>query len=136
MDGSARDLEQMLQLRDNCGMYCEILDQFAPAVVQLKTWNNDDNMEAHCGTNDLHVFEKHVLSISDEAFLLLVLINSAERWMAELIRAKKMVCYVSVCCHGLLLIRTPNLSTKQTENTWTALDEANMPVSVCLNLIY
>jgi hypothetical protein len=103
MNGSPKDLERLLQLRENCAFYCEILDHYAPAIVQLKTWNNDDNMAAHCGTTDMKAFEQHVLSISDEAFILLVLINSAERWMADVMRTSKMVSITTTSEQGATL---------------------------------
>ena len=87
MDGSQNALERLLKMRENCAFYCELLDHYAPAVVT--TWNCDENMKAFCTTNDTRAFAKHVLSVSDEAFIILVLVNSSPRWMAEIIRAEK-----------------------------------------------
>jgi hypothetical protein len=89
MDGSQNALERLLKMRENCAFYCELLDHYAPAVVT--TWNCDENMKAFCTTNDTRTFAKHVLSVSDEAFIILVLVNSSPRWMAEIIRAEKQV---------------------------------------------
>ena len=40
-------------------------------------------MEQHCGA-DQSTFHLNLFSISDEAFMLLVLLNFAARWKAEL----------------------------------------------------
>ena len=96
MDGSRKNLERLLNMRENCAFYCELLDHYAPAVVGMQTWNNDDNMRAFCTTNDTKAFAKHVLSVSDEAFIILVLVNASPRWMAEIIRSEKKVCYCSM----------------------------------------
>jgi hypothetical protein len=48
-------------------------------------------METHCATTDRKVWNKKILSISDEGFILLCLINCGKRWFAELVKAKKMV---------------------------------------------
>jgi hypothetical protein len=60
---------------------------YAPCIVSYQAWNNDANMSRHCGAADLKSFNQNVLSISDEAFLVLVLINAGARWMAEVKRA-------------------------------------------------
>ena len=62
--------------------YVQLIDAYAPCVVSSRAWNNDANMGAYCGPN-ANMFERKVLSISDEAFLLVVLINYAARWQSE-----------------------------------------------------
>ena len=62
--------------------YVHLIDTYAPSVVSSRAWNNESNMRDFCRTDDA-VFERHVLSISDEAFLLVVLINYAPRWHVE-----------------------------------------------------
>ncbi|KAI2513513.1 hypothetical protein MHU86_987 [Fragilaria crotonensis] len=47
-------------------------------------------MENHCATTDRKVWSKKILSISDEAFILLCLINYGKRWFAELVKTEKM----------------------------------------------
>jgi hypothetical protein len=59
-----------------------LIDTYAPSVVSNRAWNNESNMRDDCRSDDV-VFERHVLSISDEAFLLVVLINYASRWHVE-----------------------------------------------------
>ena len=92
MNGSTKDLQKLLQLRDNCAFYCDVLDHYAPAVVG-KRWNDDANMKAFCTTTDTKAFGRHVLLVSDEAFIILVLVNASPRWMAEIICAENMVRY-------------------------------------------
>jgi hypothetical protein len=48
-------------------------------------------MENHCATTDRKVWSKKILSISDEAFILLCLINYGKKWLAELVKTEKMV---------------------------------------------
>ena len=71
--------------------YSKFIDYYAPAVVGNLTWNNDANMTAHCCTTDLRMFAKHVLSVCDEAFIILVLVNAANRSMHEIIRDTQLV---------------------------------------------
>jgi hypothetical protein len=84
----------------NCAFYCEILDYYAPAVVGNTKWNNDTNMEMFCTTYDTKAFAKHVLTVSNEALIILVLINAAPRWMAEIIRDTNKVAMFAfaICC--------------------------------------
>ena len=49
------------------------------------------NIETHCATTDRKVWSKKILSISDEAFILLSLINYGKRWFADLVKTEKMV---------------------------------------------
>jgi hypothetical protein len=41
-------------------------------------------MNHYCCTTDPKLFNANVLLVSDEAFLLLVLINGGARWMSEI----------------------------------------------------
>ena len=52
-------------------------------------------MEQFCGSDQV-AFHKQILTISDEAFLLLVLINYAARWKAEISLENKKVSIVAV----------------------------------------
>ena len=49
-------------------------------------------MNHYCCTTDPKLFNANVLSVSDEAFLLLVLINGGARWMSEIKREHGKVC--------------------------------------------
>jgi hypothetical protein len=48
-------------------------------------------METHCATTDRKVWSKNFLSMGDKAFVLLCLINYGKRWLAELVKAEKML---------------------------------------------
>ena len=66
-------------MRDNICYYAQIIDTYARCIVGSSRWNNIVNMETHCATNDRKVWIKKILSISDEAFILLCLINFEKR---------------------------------------------------------
>jgi hypothetical protein len=89
-------------------------------------------METHCATTDRKVWSKKALSISDEAFILLCLINYGKRWFGELVKAEKMVqkecvsLFVSAAGNTLSIL----LSIKQKKDQWTEEDSKNLPVSV------
>ena len=85
----------MLQMRQNQVHYIALMDVFAPCVVSSSVWNNDALMAKYCGDNQDN-FQEYVLTVSDEAFMLLVLVNYAARWAAELQMESKMVSYY--CC--------------------------------------
>jgi hypothetical protein len=81
----------LLKMRDNISCYAQIIDTYAPCSVGSSRWKNIVNMETQCATTDRKVWIKKILSISDEAFILVCLINYGKRWFAELEIAKKMV---------------------------------------------
>jgi hypothetical protein len=78
-------------MRKNICHYAQILDTYAPCIVNNTRWNDDVNMEAHCTTSDRKLWNKKILTISDEAFILLCLINYGKRWFQECIKEKKKV---------------------------------------------
>jgi hypothetical protein len=86
------EIENLLTMRANVCHYCAILDMYAPCIVSYRTWNHDANMNHYCCTTDPKLFNANVLSVSDEAFLLLVLINGGARWMSEIKREHGKVC--------------------------------------------
>jgi hypothetical protein len=59
---------------------------FALCIVSNSVWNDDALMAEYCGDNE----QKHMLTISDETFLLLVLLNYTARWLAG-VHLEKMV---------------------------------------------
>ena len=69
---------------------------YALAVVSAKVWNNEAHMKAYCGTNDPKEFGKHILTVSDEAFVLIVLINYSAHWYSEIQKKAKEV-RVRIC---------------------------------------
>jgi hypothetical protein len=85
-------------------------------------------MENRCATTDRKIWSKKILSISDEAFILLCLINDGNRWFGELVKAEKLVRKKSV---SLFVSAAANmLSIKQKKDQWTDEDSKNLPVSV------
>ena len=119
-------------MRDNICYYAQIIDTYAPCIVGSSRWNNVVNMENHCATTDRKVWSKKILSISDEAFILLCLINYGKRWFAELVKAEKMVrkksllLFVTAAANTLSIL----LSIKQKKDQWTEEDSKNLPASV------
>ena len=61
------------------------------------TWNDVDNIKHQCGDNVSFLFNQRVLSISDEAFLLVVLYNYSANWMSEIV-IKNAKVRTLVCC--------------------------------------
>ena len=84
--GCRTEIENLLTMRADVCHYCAVLDMYASCIVSHRTWNDDANMNRYCCTTDPKLFNAHVLSVSDEAFLLLVLINGGARWMSEIKR--------------------------------------------------
>ena len=81
----------MLQMRQNQVHYISLMDVFAPCIVSSSVlWNNDALMAEYCGDNQDNL-QEYILTISDEAFMLLVLVNYAARWAAELQMENTMV---------------------------------------------
>jgi hypothetical protein len=86
----------MLQMQQNQVHYIALMDVFAPCIVSSSMWNNDTLMAKYCGDNQDNL-QEYVLTISDEAFMLLVLVNYAVHWAAELQLENTMVsnyCYL------------------------------------------
>ena len=76
-------MDYLLAMRANLVNYVNLIDIYAPCIVSTTAWNDETNMRRYCGSsNDL--FHHHVLSKSDEAFLLLVLINYTGYWLSEM----------------------------------------------------
>ena len=97
----------MLEMRKNMVHYVQLIDAYAPCVVSSRAWNNEANMAAYCGSND-RLFERHVLSISDEAFMLVVLVNYSTRWQAEYEHDIKKVSAKDDICDKCTKQITPN----------------------------
>ncbi len=98
----------MLEMHKNMVHYVQLIDLYAPCVVSKRAWNDEANMAAYCGSNN-RFFEWFVLSISDEAFLLVVLDNYSARWQAEYANDIKKV---STCAR---VIRCANQSYTHTQ---------------------
>ena len=76
------DTKMLLEMRKNICFYAQILDEFAPCLVLAKNWNNDMKMNLYCSTTNQRLWQQHVSSVSDEAFIVLVLLNDSRRWCA------------------------------------------------------
>jgi hypothetical protein len=63
----------VLAMRKNTVRYVQLIDLYAPCVVSKRAWNDGANMAAYCDSNNR--FCERFVSISDEAFLLVVLEN-------------------------------------------------------------
>jgi hypothetical protein len=119
-------------MREIICYYTQIINTYAPRIVGSSRWNNIVNMETHCATTDRKVWSKKILSISDDAFILLCLINYGKRWFGELVKAKKMLrkkfvlLFLSAAADTLSIL----LSIKQKKDKWTEEDSKNVPVSV------
>lgn len=92
-NGSDEAMNHMLLMRENLVYYVHLIDIYAPCIVGKSKWNDIANMTRYCGNNEQQ-FNDHVLSISDEAFLLVVLFNYTETWMSEVEQNISKVCTV------------------------------------------
>ena len=93
--GNDADIKALLTMRSNIVNYVHVIDIYAPCVVKSSIWNRDAIMTQYCGDNASN-FHEYVLSISDEAFLLLVLINYSATWMAEIEDEYRKVCCLTI----------------------------------------
>lgn len=97
-DGCNTAVDYLLMMRENVCYYATIIDTYAPCIVGYSKWNNDVNMNRYCATTDWKLWGDKVLSISDEAFIVVCLICYARRWHTEyLIKPEKQV---RKCCVG------------------------------------
>ena len=71
-NGSDADVKYMLNMRNNLLHCMHFIDIYAPCIVGYSHLNDRSNMLQYCGKGGA-LFNKFILSISDEAFLLLVL---------------------------------------------------------------
>lgn len=95
-------MDYLLAMRANLVNYVNLIDIYAPCIVSTTAWNDETNMRRYCGSsNDL--FHHHVLSKSDEAFLLLVLINYTGYWLSEMEITKSKV-RLCVCVDNAVLV--------------------------------
>jgi len=73
-------MEQLLKLRLNISDYVNFIYHFASCVVPKQTWKQFVRTFPDNPTADM--FNK-LLSISDEAFIIVVLLSYEERWRVE-----------------------------------------------------
>lgn len=91
-------------MRKNMTHYVEFLDMFAPSVVTSRVWNDDLLVEAACN-GGLGAFEQ-LLTVTDEAFILLAMSNYVTRWYAEIDKDIQKVCNLSCSLHCMLYLRS------------------------------
>ena len=82
-NGSNADIDALLMMRSSIVTYVHIIDIYAPCIVRSNVWNREEHMKQYCGDN-LQNFQDYILSVSDKAFLLLVLVNYTATWYAEI----------------------------------------------------
>lgn len=75
------DMEQVLKLRRNATFYINFLDLFANCLVPVQTWKQFRIEFGISGSPDLFT---NIFTISDEAFLLVVLLSYESKWKSEM----------------------------------------------------
>ena len=103
LGGTNAHFTYLMGLRNNNAHYLQLIDTFAPCLVGKYLWNNDAAMERRCSSLHQHEFD-NLFSVSDEAFVLLLIDNYAARWVAEATLQTQLVsmCF-STCCMLVLL---------------------------------
>jgi hypothetical protein len=71
----------VLGLRSNQSHYVQFLEIFGPAIMGYNEWHSISNCRSACTGSNLD-FERW-FTISDEAFILLVIVNYSKRWQSE-----------------------------------------------------
>ncbi len=82
-NGSDADMKYLLEMRNNLVHYVHFIDIYAPCIVGHSHWNDRSNMLQYCGKGGA-LFNEFVLSISGEAFLLLVLYDYSATRISKL----------------------------------------------------
>jgi hypothetical protein len=103
LGGTNAHFTYLMGLRNNSTHYLQLVDVFAPCLVGKFLWNNDTAMARMCSSLHQHEFD-NLFSVSDEAFVLLLIDNYAARWVAEATLQTQLVsmCF-STCCMLVLL---------------------------------
>jgi hypothetical protein len=104
LGGTNAHFTYLMGLRNNHAHYLQLIDTFAPCLVGKYLWNNDAAMERMCSSLHQHEFD-NLFSVSDEAFVLLLIDNYAARWVAEATLQTQLVSIMccSTCCMLVLL---------------------------------
>ena len=82
------DINKLMSMRRNLVHYVHLVHIYASRV-----WNDKTKMMRNCTDNE-QLFRENVLTVSDEAFMLLVLINYTATWMQEIQDEHHKVCRV------------------------------------------
>ena len=84
MDGSDGDLKELFLKRQNLTSYVKFIAKYGPCVVPNIIWKDHSLVKHACAKSEKNTCMFYLFfTASDEAFLLLVLKNYAERWYAE-----------------------------------------------------
>ena len=89
---SSDGMDNLLRMRSNMTEYAQFIDTFAPSIVGCSVWKDHFRVAIACSRGD-EAFQE-LFSVSDEAFMLAVFVNSVDRWSAEIERDRKQV---SIC---------------------------------------
>ena len=89
--GCDEETKFLLDMRKNIVHYATVIDTYAPCITGSIKWNNDVNMDSYCATTDRTTWNRNILTMSDEAFMLLCLINYGKRWFNECIKIQRKV---------------------------------------------
>jgi hypothetical protein len=73
--GCEEETACLLEIRKNICHCAQIIGTYAPCIITSARRNDDVNMEANCTTTNKRVWNKKILLITDEAFILLCLMN-------------------------------------------------------------
>lgn len=85
--GKPIDFDQLQTMRVNMTSYVNYVNHFAPCIVSVQTWKDLKATKGRMamGIDTLDEF----FTVSDEAFMIVVLLNYEERWTAEYEMLKK-----------------------------------------------
>jgi len=80
------DLDQVLKLRRNATFYINFLDLFAHCIVPVQSWKQ---FRVEFGVSGSPELFNNIFTISDEAFLLVVLLSNETKWKSEMVLSDK-----------------------------------------------
>jgi hypothetical protein len=81
--GTEMGMTKLMTMHHNLVHYVTRINIYAPCIVSTRVWNDQVNMKRNCTGNE-QLFQNDVFSISDEAFMLVMLINHTATWMQEI----------------------------------------------------
>jgi len=79
--GQDLNLCNIEMMRLNVTFYAHIINHFAPCVVSVQVWKDFKATKHHLTKKEDPL--EQFLTVSDEAFMLVVLLNYQDRWTAE-----------------------------------------------------
>lgn len=120
------NVDELIKLRLNLSNYIKLIDSFAPCIVPGKVWKQLQRNFANNGTDDM--FTEN-FTISDEAFLLVVLLSYEAKWRADTYNADDTNLKVRKFCSILFficLLILSQLLANTTIQTSENIDSLNM----------